>query len=1243
MNLSLNYSKKKKKTFCSFHKISIFIVYMTTGIKNSFLDILSSNIKPNKLIWLSHEGDLHFAKAYMQHSNKEKESNKKSAFLLLSKQLFDQTKTLIFIKNSYILHQFQHPAILPFDFLSISPNNTLDTYYKYPENGKLSDYIGFSHENCNLKFDILTSTQKTIISYGIAHALRYIHHHNIQFNKVNARNVYLNEKFHPLLINFLSIKKIKNTCFLKIDVYAYSFIYAALIEPITLDPPAKSADDFFKRLNRHQRPVCKNASEKQRKVLEMMWDRNPSDRISFDQVINYFEQGDLVFPGTNLQEFDEYKKHCNRNSIELVLDMTRNFERTQKEACENPIQKEKEKISKTVSKSLIKSNYEEDEMQRNRGNPHISSYKSSDEERMQIKKDYEENYIDKNQKNSAHCSLKLTSETKIPTNVNNEGVMFCINNCQENIQKKNKDSFNDGYMSIVEATFQNKDNESDTINVDKNEALNDNENDKINDDKNEVLNDNKNGIQNDDKNEALNDNENNKIKDDKNKVINDNEKEFLRKDNKKERLNKNDTSHQDQVFDLQNYIKNEKIGQGGFCKVYKITDKKTGEIYSAKILNKIINQNNNYEMNDLIQEVSIISSFHHPTILEFIGFSIIDFKKRPKPVIITKYYPKGSLKDVIIKNENDEWDDTKKLISIYGIASAISYMHSNNVIHRDLKPNNILSDDELKPKIADFGLSEMIPKNETGMSFTESILCGTPEYIAPEIWQKKEYSKASDVYAFSLIVYEMITNEPPFPKDLNCIQIVYQVLKKNYRPTLDKPIPSSYKKLIESCWKSDPKERPSFDEIISLLHKDSGFLTSKIDKTKFEKFVEKINGSSKSINENELILKKQRFQEYMDKIKIIIEEEELNLPEFPRNIFHVTGNGEDIKIEEEKSMKNKRFDKISESIHIDVNSDDGETFEKKSYRFQNWFRKRKYGINSNDDKKHEMESASEGFEDNSNNEENTDDEEKHGITPFEDFVSEDFEDNSNNEENTDDEENHRTTLSMESASEGFEDNSNNEENSDDEEKNEIKPSKKFVSENYNNYSDNEGTSDNVEIHHTKSSEKNSSDTNSTNVEESLENEHQLEYSDNFAFENENENIIPANEEIYEEDENESNNTKVGSENDNYNNSSRMIEIHYKDESESRKLFKMGNYYYKKDKNFYFYLAKAFDYYKQAADLGHTDAMNNAGLMLIKGKGTYVNKKLGIEYLAKAANKGNMIAMCNFMKKLNQGEDCSDFL
>lgn len=53
-------------------------------------------------------------------------------------------------------------------------------------------------------------------------------------------------------------------------------------------------------------------------------------------------------------------------------------------------------------------------------------------------------------------------------------------------------------------------------------------------------------------------------------------------------------------------------------------------------------------------------------------------------------------------------------------------MHSNNVIHRDLKPNNILSDDELKPKIADFGLSAMVPKNETGMSFTESILCGTP-------------------------------------------------------------------------------------------------------------------------------------------------------------------------------------------------------------------------------------------------------------------------------------------------------------------------------------------------------------------------------------------------------------------------------------------------------------------------------------------------------------------------------------
>ena len=87
-----------------------------------------------------------------------------------------------------------------------------------------------------------------------------------------------------------------------------------------------------------------------------------------------------------------------------------------------------------------------------------------------------------------------------------------------------------------------------------------------------------------------------------------------------------------------------------------------------------------------------------------------NFKQKTKPTIITEYASNGSL-DRIIELERlnmaiPEWDDTKKLINLYGIAMGMSYLHSKHIIHRDLKPANIFLDDHLYPKIGDFGLSK---------------------------------------------------------------------------------------------------------------------------------------------------------------------------------------------------------------------------------------------------------------------------------------------------------------------------------------------------------------------------------------------------------------------------------------------------------------------------------------------------------------------------------------------------------
>ena len=206
--------------------------------------------------------------------------------------------------------------------------------------------------------------------------------------------------------------------------------------------------------------------------------------------------------------------------------------------------------------------------------------------------------------------------------------------------------------------------------------------------------------------------------------------------------------------------------------------------------------------------------------MKFIGISLKDFKNKKRPVIITEYCSDGTLEDVILK---ENLIKTKK-IYIFGIASGIFYLHSNGIIHRDLKPSNILINEIFFTKISDFGISKQSPPNSTGMAFKESRIIGTPLYIAPETWGKFQYSEASDVYSFSLILYEIITGEKPFNNLKTNEQILYHVIFKGCRPDVNKKKNPLYlNQLMTKCWNQDPNLRPTFKEIVSILLKENDF------------------------------------------------------------------------------------------------------------------------------------------------------------------------------------------------------------------------------------------------------------------------------------------------------------------------------------------------------------------------------------------------------------------------------------
>lgn len=282
-------------------------------MKSDFAEILYPYEIPEKIDDSAQENNLRLAKVFFK--------NKENPYLLISKQCKDHSEKIRLIQCFYFQYECSHPAIMPINRLSLTPTNRIEAYYNFPENGRLSNFIGFAHENKPLiETNTLTPTNKTIISYGLAHALRYIHQLGYQFCDVNAKNIYLDSNFHPFLTNFYSIKKLDDTTHesakkssiqLKTDIFSYSIIYAALIEPVTFDPPVHTSNEFFQNLSNRKRPACHGATENQRKVLDKMWDYVPRDRIDFDQIIDYFNKGDLVFPGTEIEEFEEYKIKIN--------------------------------------------------------------------------------------------------------------------------------------------------------------------------------------------------------------------------------------------------------------------------------------------------------------------------------------------------------------------------------------------------------------------------------------------------------------------------------------------------------------------------------------------------------------------------------------------------------------------------------------------------------------------------------------------------------------------------------------------------------------------------------------------------------------------------------------------------------------------------------------------------------------------------------------------------------------------
>ncbi|KAL3497745.1 hypothetical protein ACH5RR_040477, partial [Cinchona calisaya] len=197
----------------------------------------------------------------------------------------------------------------------------------------------------------------------------------------------------------------------------------------------------------------------------------------------------------------------------------------------------------------------------------------------------------------------------------------------------------------------------------------------------------------------------------------------------------------------------DKLGEGGYGVVYK-GKLRSGNLVAVKMLNKSRAKNNGQEF---INEVGTIGRIHHVNVVRLVGFCVTNSKR----ALVYDYMPNGSLDKLIFSSEhpNGEPLSWKKAFDIAtGVARGIEYLHQGcnmRILHFDIKPHNILLDENFIPKVSDFGLAKLYPLHNSVVSLTA--IRGTLGYMAPELFYKNigAISSKADIYSFGMLLFEM--------------------------------------------------------------------------------------------------------------------------------------------------------------------------------------------------------------------------------------------------------------------------------------------------------------------------------------------------------------------------------------------------------------------------------------------------------------------------------------------------------
>ncbi|NXP58447.1 STK36 kinase, partial [Chloropsis cyanopogon] len=250
---------------------------------------------------------------------------------------------------------------------------------------------------------------------------------------------------------------------------------------------------------------------------------------------------------------------------------------------------------------------------------------------------------------------------------------------------------------------------------------------------------------------------------------------------------------------MKNYHVLEMIGEGSFGRVYKGRRKHSAQVVALKFIPKV--GRSEKELKNLQREIEIVRGLHHPNIIQ-----MLDSFETAKEVVVVTDYAEGELFQ-ILEDDGTLPEDQVQTIAAQ-LISALYYLHSHRILHRDMKPQNILLGKDGVVKLCDFGFAR-------AMSIHTMVLTsikGTPLYMSPELVEERPYDHTADLWSVGCILYELFVGTPPFYTN-SIFQLVSLIIKDPVKwPMTMSPV---FKSFLQGLLMKDPHQRLSWPELLS--------------------------------------------------------------------------------------------------------------------------------------------------------------------------------------------------------------------------------------------------------------------------------------------------------------------------------------------------------------------------------------------------------------------------------------------